>query len=317
MAKEFFYALDSHNLYKVNTSSDEVEWTASLEADVFSNIAATPDGKSVFVNNHAQNKVFQVDASSGDLEAAIDVNKPLSLVASADNNSLWVSGESNEAPGLQTQLSLSLVDISAGKATPTPALQRISPFSDLYANLDITNDGKLLYATACAAVHVVDTQAKKKTGDLSGIPNLGPALELTVSKDAKKLYVVCSSSNDCSIVNLSGKIIAGKIGGFGGTPGRPVLSSDQKQLYITSPAGSKSGTVHKFDLATRKQSGAFETKIRLGSFLRPLLITSDDKYLYLASADAGLVKIDASSMEMVSKVDNAGSDTFVVANAPL
>ena len=96
MAKEFFYALDSHNLYKVNTSSDEVEWTASLEADVFSKIAVTPDGKSVFVNNHDQNKVFQVDASSGDLEAAIDVNRPLGLAASADNNSLWVSGESNE-----------------------------------------------------------------------------------------------------------------------------------------------------------------------------------------------------------------------------
>ena len=196
-------------------------------------------------------------------------------------------------------------------------LQRISPFSDLYANLDITNDGKLLYATACAAVHVVDTQAKKKTGDLGGIPNLSQALELTLSKDAKKLYVVCSTTNDCSIVNLSGKIIAGKIVGFRGTPGRAVLSIDQKQLYITSPTGNKSGTVHKFDLATRKQSGAFEIHIRQGSFYRPLLITSDDKYLYLASAEDGLVKIDASSMEMVSKVENAGTSTFTVVNAPL
>lgn len=316
MAKEFFYALDSHNLYKVNTSSDAVEWTASIESEIFSRIAPTPDGKSVFVNVHGQSKVFQIDAESGDLEAAIDVNRPLGLVVSPDNKSLWVSREEGP-PNTMTQFALNLIDIPSGKVVPTPLLQRISFFSDLYANLDITKDGKLIYATAGAAVHIIDTEAKKKIGDLSGVPNIGPALELTLSKDDKKLYLVCSSTNDCSIINLAGKVIAGKIGDFGGTPGRPVISSDQKQLYITSPKGSKTGTVHKFDLATRKQSGALEAKIRLGSAYRPMIITSDDKYLYFASSQDGLVKIDTSSMEIVSKVEDAGSDVFIVANAPL
>ncbi len=303
----FVYATSGPTLYKIDPSNDQMVWDTTIGDDSQRTMAVTPDGKYIYVAMHDQCKVIKVDTANGEMVSAIDINLPLSIAITSDGKYGWGGGESKENPGIQTQCSFYLVDLASDAIVPTPMLQRVIGWPEPIARVALSADGKLLYAAAGYMFYTIDTAAKKiiTVQDSAGNAPM-QATHVSVSPDNKRVYVTSDLRCCVRIINTSTKMVSGEINDLGGNAMKVISSSSGDALYINS--FKDGGTIFKIDPATRKTVKTLQINGPVA-----IALTEDGKYLYVSNrSDKHLVKVDTSTMDIVSIVDGVQKEGSLV-----
>jgi YVTN family beta-propeller protein len=211
-----------------------------------SGLAASQDGKTLFVANNLANTVAAIDLASsrtqtnlktikfGSVASASDIGQmPYALQLSSDGKSLYVALENAKA--------VAVVDTASLKET---ARVEVGAHPSAMA---LSSDGKSLYVanTNANTVSVVDTTSNKVTSTLNLEPYAGaPAgsmpTALSLSPDNKTLYVAMAGENALAVVD----ILSGKVSGRIPTawfPSAVAISKDGGFIFTTNMKGLGAG----------------------------------------------------------------------------
>ncbi len=177
---------------------------------------------------------------------------------------------------------------------PSPGAGYLSPVA-----LASSPDGKRLYI-ACAtanqlAVYDIATREIVRRIDLPG-----PQSGLALSPDGQRLYVTCAAqkSKVCLVATASGKVLATFSAGH--TAMAPVLSSDEKVLYVCDRFNDSIGII---DLVKRKEVA----RIHVDREPVAAALSPDQKLLFVANhihsgrSDKGVVAATVSVIDTASR----------------
>ncbi len=211
-----------------------------------SGLAASQDGKTLFVANNLGNTVAAIDLASsrtqtnlktikfGSAASASDIGQmPYMLQLAQDGKSLYVALENAKAVAVVDTASLK--EVARVEVGAHPSAMALSP------------DGKSLFVanTNANTVSVVDTASNKVSVTLNLEPYAGaPAgsmpTALTVASDNKTLYVAMAGENALAVVDISSGKVTGRIP-TAWFPSAVVMSKDGTFLYTANMKGLGAG----------------------------------------------------------------------------
>ena len=152
----------------------------------------------------------------------------------------------------------------------------------------------------CFSCHIYT----QKSGFISKLVNrkyLSP-INLAVSKDGKRLYVVAQEANALLVVNAESHKVMNKIG-VGNLPHSVVLSSNGQKAYVSN---QWSDNVSVIDLAASKVIDTLKT----GNGPAGLSLSADGKFLYVVdSYSSNISVIDLSNGEERKRFDAGNNPT--------
>jgi len=161
-----------------------------------------------------------------------------------------------------------------------------------------TNDHPLL----CTSCHLYI----QKTGLASKLVNttyLSP-INLTVSADGKKLYVVAQESNSLLVVDAENSKVINKIG-VGTEPHSVILSKDGQKAYVSNEWADN---VSVIDLSSAKVTDTLKT----GNGPAGLALSADGKALYVVNSYSSDVSvIDLGSKEEINRITAGNNPTGI------
>jgi YVTN family beta-propeller protein len=189
-------------------------------------LAASPDGKKLYVAMGIRNAVAEVDLATGEVVRHFVVGAaPFRVRLSLDGRKLFVTNRG----GLQAQAkersamsagtpiavdartdasargSVSIVDLATAEVADVPVGKQPS-------GLACSADGKTLYVADSDddTVSVVDVQSAKRTGQIPLRPDEDREFgrmptDLCVAGDGRTLYVSCGGINAVAVISLNGK----------------------------------------------------------------------------------------------------------------
>jgi len=201
-----------------------------------SGIAATPDGKRLFVAENLTNKVAVVDLTNNSVITKIAVGEyPYDCTISRDGKRVYVSNwGSRSVAVIDPKTNQVLGNISTG---------------DHPNDLELTRNGKLLYVANANSntVSVLDTTQMKEIeaintalhpkSPIGSTPNA-----VALSPDEKTLYIANADNNNVALVDVS-KRVASKVKGFVPTGWYPTsvrASKLTKQIFVANGKGTAS-----------------------------------------------------------------------------
>lgn len=189
----------------------------------------------LFVTDSMANKVYTLDAASGDILASADTGEHPVGVEKA-NGKVYVA---NEAAG-----TISVYD----SATLSP--RTVIPACEEPHHTAVSPDGSRFYVACLGTnkVAVVDTSTDTLVGLLtSGAPG-AKTHQPWPTKDGKRLWVANWETDDITEIDLATGAILGDFP-LGGRPIEVVVPSDGKTAYVSVPDLS---TIQVFDLETKE-----------------------------------------------------------------
>jgi len=175
--------------------------------------------------------------------------------------------------------------------TPEPAAY------DSPAALAATEDGKQLFV-ACATANQVAVFDTPSASVVHRIDVPASPLGLVLSKDGSRLYVACAGpSSTICVIDVAQRHITGQIPA-GHTAMSPVLSPDEKTLYICNRFNND---VSVIDLAAHREV----QRIRVEREPVAAAITPDGKYLIVANHLHAGTSDNLGAQAVVSIIDTA------------
>ncbi|HEX4945991.1 MAG TPA: bifunctional YncE family protein/alkaline phosphatase family protein, partial [Blastocatellia bacterium] len=196
-------------------------------------IAATPDGKRLYVAENLTNKVAVVDLTNNSVITKIAVGEyPYDCTISRDGKRVYVSNWGAR--------SVAVIDPKTNQVIGNIAT------GDHPNDLELTRNGKLLYVANANSntVSVLDTAQMKEIeaintalhpkSPIGSTPNA-----VALSPDEKTLYIANADNNNVAIVDVS-KRTASKVKGFiptGWYPASVRASKLSKQIFVANGKG--------------------------------------------------------------------------------
>src|SRR5664279_2343927 len=146
----------------------------------------------------------------------------------------------------------------------------------------------------------------QKTGVVAKLVNaryLSP-INLTVSEDGKRLYVIAQESNTLLIVDAESKKVINRIGA-GNQPHSVILSKDGRKAYVSN---QWSDNVFAIDLS----AGRVTDTLKTGSGPAGLAMSADGKALYVVNSFSSDVSvIDLHSKEEINRITAGNNPTGI------
>ena len=230
-----------------------------------SGIAATPNGKWLYIAENLSNKVAVIDLATKKVVTKIDVGEyPYDCTITADGKRVYVSNWGSRNVGV--------IDTATNKVIGTIAT------GDHPNDLELTRNGKLLYVANANSntVSVIDTAAMKEIEAIStALHPKSPAGStpnaVALSPDEKTLYVANADNNNVAIADVS-KRGASKIKGFVPTGWYPTsvrASRDGKRIFVANGKGTVSAANPKGPQPVPGRSRAESRDVQyIGSLLK-------------------------------------------------
>jgi YVTN family beta-propeller protein len=196
-------------------------------------IAATPDGRFLYVAENLANKVAVVDLADRKVVTKIEVGEyPYDCLVSGDGKRVYVSNWGSR--------SIAVIDAESNRVIKNVDV------GDHPNDLELTRDGKILYVANANSntVSVVDVVGLKEIEAIStALHPKSPAGStpnaVALSPDEKTLYIANADNNNIAIANVS-KRRASKIEGFiptGWYPTSVRSSPDGKRIFVANGKG--------------------------------------------------------------------------------
>ncbi|MEO6724996.1 MAG: beta-propeller fold lactonase family protein [Blastocatellia bacterium] len=198
-----------------------------------SGIAATPDGKRLYVAENLSNKVTVVDLSNNQVITKIEVGEyPYDCLASNDGKRVYVSNWGSRSIAVIDPANNSIIgNIQVG---------------DHPNDIELTRDGKTLYVANANSntVSVVDTAQMKEIEAIStALHPKSPAGStpnaVALSPDEKTLYIANADNNDIAVVDIA-KRGKSEVEGFiptGWYPTSVRTSKDGNRIFVANGKG--------------------------------------------------------------------------------
>jgi YVTN family beta-propeller protein len=209
----------------ISTATNTVVNTITV-GDSPAGVFITPDGNRVYVANFAAGTVSVINALTSEVDATITVGQfPLSVTVNRSGDRAYVSNVSKDT----------LLVIDTAKNTVIATISNV-PSAISGGGVCINPEGTKIYVLdEVGNIRVIDTFTNKVSNTITGTTT-GTPHAVAVSPDQKLLYV--ASDNSVVQYNLVTKTISKPIAVPAGAYGVSV-SSDGKQLYVTSTTGNK------------------------------------------------------------------------------
>ncbi len=229
-----------------------------------SGIAASPNGKWLYVAENLSNKVAVIDLATKKVVTKIDVGEyPYDCTITADGKRVYVSNWGSRNVGV--------IDTATNKVIGTIAT------GDHPNDLELTRNGKLLYVANANSntVSVIDTAAMKEIEAIStALHPKSPAGStpnaVALSPDEKTLYIANADNNNVAIADVSQRG-ASKIKGFVPTGWYPTsvrASRDGKRIFVANGKGTVSAANPKGPQPIAGRSRADGPVEYIGSLLK-------------------------------------------------
>jgi YVTN family beta-propeller protein len=199
-------------------------------------IAATPDGKRLYVAENLSNKVAVVDLANQKVITKIDVGEyPYDCVVAPDGKLAYVSNWGSR--------NLSVINTTTNRVIGQVQV------GDHPNDLEITRDGKTLYVANANSntVSVVDTRLGKEIEAIStALHPKSPAGStpnaVALAPNEKTLFIANADNNNIAIVDVSERTDS-KVKGFiptGWYPTSVRVSLDGRRLFVANGKGTAS-----------------------------------------------------------------------------
>ncbi len=265
--------------------------------------ALSPDGKTVYVTNQANNTVSAIDTATNKVTNTIAVgNRPFGVAISPDGRTLYVANSAdNTVSVINTATATPDVADRSAAAVSTVTVTTIPGFKTPYA-LAINADGSTLYVTNLGdnSVSVINTATKATTKTITDVKN--PAA-VAISADSKTLYVTDAKAGTVSVIKTADDARS-TITGLN-DPSALALSADSTRLYVTN-AGS--GNVSVINTATN----TVIANITGLDSPAGIAVSADKATLYLANSKAGTVSKVAVPATVINSAPTVSVDTTAV-----
>ena len=274
--------------------------------------AASPVTARIYVSNETAGTVDILDASTGAVEARIDVGKrPRGIRLSADGTQLLValSGSPISPPGVdestlpppdRTADGIGVVDLA------TRTLVRTYPSGQDPESFDLSRDGRTLYVSneETAEMSVLDLAS----GTITKRVPVGEEPEgVTTSPDGRTVWVTCEADNTVVGVDTTSFDVVGRVK----TSARPrtiVFTPDGATMFVTAELAFVLSVV---DVATRQVTATIGLGEALGDATSPrpmgAVLSPDRRLLYVSNGRGKSVSvIDVASRSLVKTVADVG-----------
>ncbi len=230
-----------------------------------SGIAASPNGKWLYVAENLSNKVAVIDLATKKVVTKIEVGEyPYDCTITADGKRVYVSNWGAR--------SVAVIDTATNKVIGTIAT------GDHPNDLELTRNGKLLYVANANSntVSVIDTAAMKEIEAIStALHPKSPAGStpnaVALSPNEKTLYIANADNNNVAIADISQRG-ASKIKGFVPTGWYPTsvrASRDGKRIFVANGKGTVSSANPKGPQPVAGRSRAESKDVQyIGSLLK-------------------------------------------------
>jgi len=196
-------------------------------------IAATPDGKRLYVAENLTHKVAVVDLATQQVITKIAVGEyPYDCEVSGDGKRVYVSNWGSR--------SVAVIDAAGNQVVNN------IPVGDHPNDLELTRDGKTLYVANANSntVSVVDTAQMKEIEAISTAlhpksPIGSTPNAVALSPDEKTLYIANADNNDVAVIDVA-KRGNSEVEGFiptGWYPTSVRVSKDGKQIFVANGKG--------------------------------------------------------------------------------
>jgi prepilin-type N-terminal cleavage/methylation domain-containing protein len=280
---------------QLTTLSPATITTGLGSADYGQHIAISPDGKSVYVTSHYDNtiSIYNRDTGTGQLtpSSPATVNAGVSLcdiAISPDGKSVYIGGGS----GI----------LVASRNTSTGALSSLtaSVAANFYSIIAISPDGSSVYIASGNTISMYsrDTNTGQLTALSTPTISSGPNVEnIIVSPDNVSVYTANNDNNTISMYGRNtstGQLTALspatiQCGSSGYTLYGLAISPDGTSLYAADSSSPGSVWMFQRDEITGRLTALSPTNLNIGSQPLGITITSDNKSVYVTSADNSLV----------------------------
>jgi DNA-binding beta-propeller fold protein YncE len=261
-------------------------------------LAATPDGKSVYLANFSGSIDQYTVGADGSLSAKTpasipDPNSPWNIAVSPNGKSAYVANNSTDGPNGVSQYNIA-ADGTLTAKTPATVAAGASPWAVV-----VSPDGKSVYASNSADgtvsqynVAANGTLTPKSPATVNvGSGSESQPNELAISPDGKNVYVVAGSDSAVAQFDvgagglLSPESPAEVTTGPATSPEGIVVSPDGTNVYV---GDFDTGTISQFDVGA---DGALSPKspatVKSGANTPTLGMTPDGKSLYAGNYDGG------------------------------
>ena len=249
----------------INTATNKVSATVNVGESPYG-VAATSDGKKVYVTNIASGDVSVIDAAKNKVIATVPVGyEPTGIAVTPDGKKVYVVSEFN---GNGT---ISVINTAKNKVTATIAVGKVP------GGIAVTPDGAKVYVANELSdnVSVIDTATNIVTATVP----VGHPKGIAVTPDGAKVYVANELINTTGAVSVI-DTVANKItstvnveyGPFG-----VAVTPDGKNVYVTSKG---SNNVSVIDTATN----TIAATVPVGDATCGVAVTPDGANVYVVNS---------------------------------
>jgi YVTN family beta-propeller protein len=250
-------------------------------------LAITPDGRKVYVSSDGASTVSVIDTQTDKVVGSIEVGaNPHGLAMSADGRQVLVGGfGTNQVLLIDTTTD----QVVARLPVPMPHNSALSP------------DGHMAYVGSqqqgATAVVILDLTQHTQVGT---VPLEKTPRALTLSSDAKQLYVTVAGIDAVQVVDLASRRVAGQIS-TGASPHHVLTLPNGSAALVVSQGP---GTLELFDPTRHIVSQT----IRVGTNPHWIALSTDGRTAYVTnegSQDVAVVDVASRTVTATVPVGNA------------
>ena len=244
-------------------------------------IAATPDGRRVYVTNAGADSVTVLDVSTRSVLATIPVDRaPRGIAITPNGDRVYVANTESDT--------LVLIDAATNTIISSSIFAGPTPWA-----LAITPDGRKAYVTNALANRVSVLNLDNHTIDAIIRTGAQPS-KVAISPDGRHAYVTNASSSTVTPIDISTDTPGPSIR-VGAQPDGVAVTPDGRAVYVAS-ADAKTVSVIDVRTHTVAETVPVHTKpIGVG-------ITPDSQFAYVANAESNTVlQIDLATRKPVER----------------
>jgi YVTN family beta-propeller protein/VCBS repeat-containing protein len=297
-------------------------------------LAASPDGKYLYVANRGDNSVSVIDASTRHVVTAIRVGTaftcgnqcgPYGLAITPDGTRLYVT-DSGSHPVLNPdgsvdyntfETTVSVIDTVTNAVIDAIEVVDVLGATDGTAPIAVamSPDGERVYVgySGTMPVRVIDTETNTVISQTDG--NVGVPRALAVSPDGKHVYVA-NLSKSIAVID-TGSLSLDAVGLLSGGAAAVAISPDGNRLYVSSQTVSSSSltvlnTADGSTIASVTLGGASIE----GQSIQGIAVSPDGKHVYVANPSANTIALVDALTNTVTESVAVGNDPQAVIVSP-
>lgn len=259
-------------------------------------IAATPDGRRIYVTNAGADSVTVVDVSTRSVLATIPVDRaPRGVAVTPNGERVYVANTESD--------SLVLIDAATNTIISSSIFAGPTPWA-----LAITPDGRKAYVTNALANRVSVLNLENHTVEAIIRTGTLPS-KVAISPDGRHAYVTNASSNTVTPIDVSTDTPGPSIR-VGAQPDGVAVTPDGRAVYVAS-ADAKTVSVIDVRTHTVAETVSVHPKpVGVG-------ITPNSQFAYVANADANtIIQIDLATRTIGRQPVSVGTEPLAVGIGP-